>query len=446
MTTATALPLTPARVEAAVRGVGHRVVQRLDSVFEDQPVLRVVALLGMATCWILLTAPAASSSGPKDLLMSLIAPIFYGGLIIQAVRSFRPSFLLPLQLTAALSISYLLWLSATAPDSANRGNFLAALVTWLLPLLPVIARARGLISTKVMFTAIVALSILGPLAFEQDERSTLLHPLHTLIWTERLILPLSILLLEHLRAGTLTMASVFTRTTLGLYFHPLTFFYVLPLSSENLPEPNGEAPLRLARDLCLLISACTLKALDDLLVPWLNSWTPTVAPLTPAWFALGFAQYLHMYFLSYFMLNAGLIVGRLFGLRLAPGTHFALLATDPVERWRRWNAYYYAWLFRFVYVPVMRGARSEFLATQCVFFVTGLLHSGSAVALLLLPFAPTSVESYVRHSFVFFQLHGLALFATRFFPLSFRDPRTGRGWLGVLLTWMLMALVHTVRN
>lgn len=123
-----------------------------------------------------------------------------------------------------------------------------------------------------------------------------------------------------------------------------------------------------------------------------------------------------------------------------------LLASSPWERWRRWNTYYYAWFFQFVFLPILRLTRSPLVGVTAVFTATFFLHIGrqSFFAFIVPPETLELILKTGLHHAIFFGAHGAAVYLGLKARFLFGDENKKSGWRGVALTWALMLLIHSL--
>lgn len=165
----------------------------------------------------------------------------------------------------------------------------------------------------------------------------------------------------------------------------------------------------------------------------------------------GWQVYLIYLFFWLGVIRVGYAAALQLGYRLPPPTDFALLAVDPLSRWRRWNRYYYDWFLTYVFLPVSRLATSKrylMAATGilAVFVLNFFLHNNFLLNLLLFrpDLASVSEWNIAGTETSFYTLHVLTVFigviGRKYWPA---DNRLS-GWWGVIVTHVLMAATHSV--
>ena len=103
--------------------------------------------------------------------------------------------------------------------------------------------------------------------------------------------------------------------------------------------------------------------------------------------------------------DIAVVIARLFGWRLPHSFHWALLAWNPVELWRRWAIYNRKVLLSLVYFPLGGGDRHRTLNVMLTFAASGLvLHSGWLGS----RYWETGVAGW-RDQTLYFLLQGLAV-------------------------------------
>lgn len=158
----------------------------------------------------------------------------------------------------------------------------------------------------------------------------------------------------------------------------------------------------------------------------------------------GWTNYLFYYFTWMSGLHIGTGIGRWLGFNLPNGSHFALLAADPVDRWRRWNMPYYDWFLSYLFLPMSRLTRSIAIGAIVVFLINFLKHSPNGINEIL--FSPgersTMIATRLQSEAIFYLAHllviGLAIATRKYWP----SERRVQGWFGVLATHILMAITH----
>jgi hypothetical protein len=165
-----------------------------------------------------------------------------------------------------------------------------------------------------------------------------------------------------------------------------------------------------------------------------NSFSNVVENLS-----LGFLRYIYYFLGSYAVMNLPVGIMRWYGVALPDVFKWPLLAASPLERWQKWNTYYYNWLSKMVFFPAIRITGSLSLSVAFVFFITFLLHGGPRV---LVPSSPD--WSYFISLFYFFSMHGFLVYLSLRFKNWWPPSSTVHGWWGVLTMTLLMIIIHRV--
>jgi hypothetical protein len=165
-----------------------------------------------------------------------------------------------------------------------------------------------------------------------------------------------------------------------------------------------------------------------------------------AGYASGYGTYPFIFFSTWGVLRIAVGIGQALGFPLTSPFYFPLLATDPVQHWKRWNTYFYRWYRAFIFFPVIRRTNSALLAMVLIFAANYYLHVAQYLFLpLFLEPVPPPLRNYLHTSFYFFLAHAaliyICLVTARFWP----SGRSRRGWLGVGATNMAMVAIHFLR-
>jgi hypothetical protein len=243
-------------------------------------------------------------------------------------------------------------------------------------------------------------------------------------------------------------------TSLSHALSPVKFIAEMPLPVVTLPET--------AADGCHMATTSAPVALNDQTVTAraVLSLIGSVAALLIAWmffhigiedhvlgfFSRGLRQYI-FYYLAWLGITRCSYAGALIlGYRLEPVTRFALLATSPLDRWKRWNLYYYDWFLLYIFLPVSRKTRSLTFGVVAVFALNFIIHNtGLLTAFMLRPasFGQHGLQ-LVINEFEFYFLQGFAVFLGFRFPNIWPKSDRRIAWLGNMATTFLMILTHSV--
>ncbi len=156
----------------------------------------------------------------------------------------------------------------------------------------------------------------------------------------------------------------------------------------------------------------------------------------------GLWSYLTVYLLSVssICIPVGLI--KVSGYSMPAPYLLPLLAASPADRWRRWNTYFFNFYNWAVFFPIYKKSKSLFLAVFVTFFFTSLMHTTKENFFVLVDNSKNYLSSEVLF---FFVLHGLAVYFSLVFNFKFFNGQRLLGWLGVLITWGIMIVIHSYR-
>ncbi|MGE0763686.1 MAG: hypothetical protein AB7N80_10450 [Bdellovibrionales bacterium] len=165
-----------------------------------------------------------------------------------------------------------------------------------------------------------------------------------------------------------------------------------------------------------------------------NSWQDFVT--------FGGLNYLKYYFLSYASLSSAEAAFRFLGYDLLSMFKTPFLAPSPHERWQRWSTTFYEFLKFMVFIPLLRRLKSPFFAVLITFWVSFLLHEVAFFLRLSDEESSFYAERTMMMKFVFFTLHGLAVYASLKTAKKWPSGQALRGWAGCALTFLIMAVIH----
>ncbi|RYZ87483.1 MAG: hypothetical protein EOP04_11605, partial [Proteobacteria bacterium] len=196
--------------------------------------------------------------------------------------------------------------------------------------------------------------------------------------SNRIIFIFSVFVAERLSR---TQASGNFWDRLVFFFNPAYLFTPLPLKSSQLNDEDDVFSLVKG---CYDIVLCTLamaaaQAIDHKYI------ADQVVYMDLSLIETGYYKYLIYYFRSLAWIGFPIAICRLFGMRMNDYFDKPLLATNPLDRWRKWNTYYYQWFYSFIFFPLLKRKHSVFFAVMVVFFVTLVLHLGMSNYNLFFP-------------------------------------------------------------
>ena len=226
-------------------------------------------------------------------------------------------------------------------------------------------------------------------------------------------------------------------------FSPGMLIAAIPVPVDLLPEFSKNQERRLlnvqAEALLSFLQGTLAMTFAASLMLWRNSVTDSF------WLVRGWWTYLVYLFFWLGLTRLGYSVARLLGYDLAPPTNYAILASDPLERWKRWNLYYYDWFLTYIFLPISRKTRSPLFAVLIVFALNFILHNQAWVTqgLFSRTFLNSQNSILLRNEFVFYVLQGLSVYVGFIFRKTWPSDSQIAGWWGVLLTHFLMAACHS---
>ncbi len=163
-----------------------------------------------------------------------------------------------------------------------------------------------------------------------------------------------------------------------------------------------------------------------------------------AWFLGGGFNYLYFFLFSYSNITIPTALFWWFGIEVPEAYDLPLLATNPQDRWRRWNFHFYDWYFRFIFFPIYKSTRSQFLGVMTVFGATLFIHLGGYNHELLGAVFTNNLSRTYLKKMAFFMGHGLLVYIgmrfTRWFPAG--DKLSG--WLSVIGMFVIMSFLHYI--
>jgi hypothetical protein len=163
-----------------------------------------------------------------------------------------------------------------------------------------------------------------------------------------------------------------------------------------------------------------------------------------AWIFGGGFNYIYFFLFSYSNITIPTALFWWFGFDVPDAYDLPLLAGSPQDRWRRWNFYFYDWYFRFIFFPVFKITRSQFLAIMTVFGATLFIHLGGYNHELVTAVVSNSLSRAYLKKMAFFMGHGLLVYLgirlARFFPSAHKLS----GWVSVIGMFVIMSYLHYI--
>jgi len=239
---------------------------------------------------------------------------------------------------------------------------------------------------------------------------------------------------------------LFSREQLGRLFCPVNLYFPLPIESKayNL-DYEKLARIRLQGLSDILVAAVAMLCyykLNSYIFGNLQHYQSDALRNVE----FGVLQFVKSFSKSIWIVRVSIGIGRWIGIDLKDGSNFAILAVNPMDRWKRWNVYYVNWLRDFVYFPFLRITRSPFASTMGCFAVTFVLHAFTDFCSIGL----TSLNSFaifqVRSFFVHFFVLGIIQWQSAKWSGIWPSGRTRRGWIGVFFTISIVSFSHWISS
>lgn len=229
--------------------------------------------------------------------------------------------------------------------------------------------------------------------------------------------------------------------SLASLFSPMMLVSVFPIPVHSFPSSDTtiDDAGRRRQSLGVLSVAYGALALGAsvLLLRYVRLWALP-------WLLKGWLIYLGyvLLWIGYSRLSYGCAIAM--GYQLQAPTQWAILAANPLDRWKRWNIYFYEWFLVYVYLPVQRRTRSIALAVFCVFALNFVLHNSGLVFHAVWRFDRLWSEAFkiLQSEAIFYCLQGAGVYLGFAFRHLWPSEDRVSGWLGVLATHLLMALTH----
>lgn len=224
-----------------------------------------------------------------------------------------------------------------------------------------------------------------------------------------------------------------TQKTFRALFLPTHWVGQVPFRPESLSQERTSAALYVRGlwqyGVCVfLVFACSI----------LEKLTPIASLRFPFY---GCAVYLQFFFMSWLTFMIPVAGASIMGYSVPDPFVHPLLASNPGDRWRRWNTYYYEWFRTVIFIPFFRYTNSLAGAVYVTFLMTWLIHINPFVVKPA-EFVKGGGMALVAAKLLFFMLHATAVYIGLKFPRLFPRSDRKRGWIGVLLVFLIMGLIH----
>ena len=433
---------SPAWLEQKIRSLNNRVFASVLAVAEKAPFLflSIVSLLAVAFFYLrpsvlseivpFLTREHASWMGLK--IWPIIFLITLGPFLWLARRATS------MWVTALVSLATFGFLFLDAPNIISGFTRICAIgATYLVLVVPLLLTEEWPFFVKIIYlvSGVLALNVAEAITLHVYPRSIYDFAFSV---TVRWIMPLSLGLLQQHVGGT--RFSFKNKETLKYLFSPALFLIVLPVKSEDCKKSAEVLTTMLQglADVVVGICAFGLCALE------LSNWPQSNihGGIYFLWLA-GLRISLAHFFCCLGLFRFGSGVGRWLGFALPDNSCFAILATSPVDSWKRWSTYLYNWMLVAIFIPLQRRIKFVSVVFILTFIGLFLLHRSLGVVNLIVfhDLRPKS-QRWLLQLFLFFTAHGSLMYFC--FRTKALWPNGSRitGWFGVLTTQILLGFVH----
>lgn len=254
----------------------------------------------------------------------------------------------------------------------------------------------------------------------------------------RAFIPFSFLALEHqLKANTLFFDN--SKTT-SYVFSPVTFLSFTPVKTQDWKKSDD------------VFKTMMLGFVDTLVALFGFYMCTLILKHFPRFQAGGIIDYwlaglrlsLAYFFSSWAIFRAGTGIGRWFGYALPDPSHFALLAVNPIESWKKWSTYLYEWMKYVLFLPSLRFTKSIFIAFVFTFGAMFVLHYSNALPnILAWDFQSLGQKYWLIGNLFFFLSQGFLVYLTSLTRAWWPAAHRRNGWWGVLMTQILLGVTHT---
>ncbi len=235
------------------------------------------------------------------------------------------------------------------------------------------------------------------------------------------------------------------RLSIQYVLSPITFFFMMPLKVVEFEpvefEQRRTNTLRGFVDIVIGIFAFVLCS-------HFFKVTNDFATKSPANIFGGIRMSLGYFACSWGFFRIACGSGRWMGMTLSDGSHFAILATSPMDSWKRWSTYLYDWMRATTFIPVFRRTKIPAVAFLASFLVLFLLHFADLFPNLVFQRGGADLlslqQQWVLKNLVYFLSLGLLLYAASKFGKYWPSGKKTVGWLGVVVVQILLGVCHLV--
>lgn len=125
---------------------------------------------------------------------------------------------------------------------------------------------------------------------------------------------------------------------------------------------------------------------------------------------------------------------------------FPFLAHNPMERWNRWNIYISKFFRSMILIPTFRKTKNLFISVSALFLALGFFHLPTEQTFHFLkdPNAEFFAESFWPIFRVYF-MHGIFVYFSLLIPKIFGDKNKKSGWIGVIITYLVLCFIYQFR-
>ena len=227
-------------------------------------------------------------------------------------------------------------------------------------------------------------------------------------------------------------------------FNPANLITPIPIDYRDWVPRSENTYLKSKALVYLLFGLAALVGAFLMQKVRLFSWIFYHGEISQIWFFGGPASYLYVFFYSYANITIPVALAWWFGFKVPDAYDMPLLATTPQDRWRRWNFLFYNWYFRFVFFPIFKMTKSQFVAIMVTFAATLFIHLGPLNSEILRSFFAEPLSRHFWRKTSFFLAHGLLVYLGMKYQKYLPNPDKISGWIGVVTMFMVMSMVHYI--
>lgn len=247
------------------------------------------------------------------------------------------------------------------------------------------------------------------------------------------------------QGATETEFSFRNRLSLQYVVSPLTFFFMMPLRIVEFEQAAIEVR-----------KSNVLQGFVDILIGLLAfalcsvffSLTKEFAFAGPLNLLGGIRMSLGYFLCSWGFFRLACGSGRWLGLTLSDGSHFAILATSPMESWKRWSLYLYDWMRAAIFIPIFRRTNISLIAFLGSFSILFLLHFADYLPSMIFPHGSaetlSSQRQWVLKNSIYFLSLGLLVYGASGFAKYWPSAKRNSGWIGIVVVQVLLGICHLV--